>query len=370
MTLTTTERNMSLEAARTVLEGQHHAKYDIVAPSDNIRYSNGNLEVIDDSGFYYLEPTDQFEDGISSRLDIPRKYLRRVREDAAEFGDYGILDGNVNHWLDRSDRNWFIRGFKLDGPGVARAFLSDRYHCIDHIDALFATLDGITAAGVRGVEVSAVDLSEKRLRVKITAPAIHEVVPYFLQDYRSPFTGESGRNQPVIYAGLVMSNSETGSGAFQIAPHITVLVCRNGMTRTADALRKVHLGERMEEGVIAWSAETRRAGINLIKSQATDAVTTFLSEPYLAGIAAELEAAAGNVLGKPVKVIEQVAAEMRYTDEERDEILGLFLGSGDRTAGGVMNAVTAYAQTVTSPDRAAELEEGAFEALAAAARTR
>lgn len=368
MTLTTTERGMTLESARTVLEDQHHAKYDIVAPSSQIRYSTGALEVIDNDGVYLLEPTDQFEDGISSRLDIPRKYLRKVREDAGQFGDYGILDGNVNHWLDRSARNWFIRGFRLDGPGVARAFLSDRYHCIDHIDALFATLDGITAAGVRGVEVSAVDLSEKRLRVKITAPSIQAAVPYFLRDYRSPFTGQSGRDLPVVYAGLVMSNSETGTGAFQIAPHITVLVCQNGMTRTADALRKVHLGERMEEGVIAWSADTRRAGINLIKNQATDAVTTFLSEPYLAGVAEELEAAAGSLLGKPVKVVEQVAAQMRYTDDERDEIMGLFMASGDRTAGGVMNAVTAYAQTVASPDRAAELEEEAFEVLAAAVR--
>jgi hypothetical protein len=186
------ERNIALADARELLETQHAAKYDLVAHSDHIAYEKGDLNVLGESGWYMLEPTGQFEDGISTRLNIPRKYLRALREDAEEHTDFTTLDQNVNHWLGRSNRNWFVRGFQFDGPGVARAFLSDRYNCIDHIDALFATLDGIAAAGVQGIQVNAVDLSERRMRVKITAPSIAAMVPQFLKDYRSPFTGQPG----------------------------------------------------------------------------------------------------------------------------------------------------------------------------------
>ncbi len=41
---------------------------------------------------------------------------------------------------------------------------------------------------------------------------------------------------------------------------------------------------------------------------------------------------------------------------------------GDITAGGVVNAVTSYAQTVDSADRADEIERKAMQVLAHAAR--
>ena len=46
----------------------------------------------------------------------------------------------------------------------------------------------------------------------------------------------------MVFAGWVLSNSETGCGAFTITPRLVVHVCRNGMTITKDALRAVHLG--------------------------------------------------------------------------------------------------------------------------------
>ena len=45
-----------------------------------------------------------------------------------------------------------------------------------------------------------------------------------------------------------------------------------------------------------------------------------------------------------------------------------FIQSGDATAGGVMNAVTATAQVLTDPDRANELEDVALDVLTATAQ--
>lgn len=381
MDLTLTQRNARVEDVIDLLNQQADVKYDVVVSSDRIRYAQGHVvivdgaAVIDDNGVgttdAFLSPTDVFEDGLSARLGIPRAYVRTLRDterdhDGEDTPYLDVLDANVNLWLDHNQRNYMVRGFRVDDHrqvGIARAFLSDRFAVIDHIDAVMAVLDGIASTGLEGVTFDSADLSERTLRVKISAPEVTAVAREFLRGYRSPFTGATGDDLPVISAGLALSNSETGGGAFSISPQITVLVCNNGMTRKFEALRKVHVGGQLEEGVVAWSAETRSNALELVKSQAADAVRTFLSTDYIEGVAQELDAKAGAEVRNATDVLERVAKTMRYTEDEQKSILDFFVRGGQATAGGVMQAVTAYAQEVEDPDRAAELEEGAFDVL-------
>ena len=79
----------------------------------------------------------------------------------------------------------------------------------------------------------------------------------------------------MVFAGFVITNSETGCGAFTLTPRLVVQVCRNGMTITRDAIRAVHLGERLDEGVVTWSEQhpatspSPRAGAALVWDPAT-----------------------------------------------------------------------------------------------------
>ena len=61
------------------------------------------------------------------------------------------------------------------------------------------------------------------------------LAPALLAGYRTPFTGAAGADNPVVFAGFVITNSETGCGAFTLTPRLVVQVCRNGMTITRDA---------------------------------------------------------------------------------------------------------------------------------------
>jgi hypothetical protein len=139
------------------------------------------------------------------------------------------------------------------------------------------------------------------------------------------------------------------------------------MTITKDALRKVHLGSKMDEGVIRWSDDTNRKNVELVTSQAKDAVTTFCDVAYVEAKIAEIEEAAGVRVAEPTKVIEKVGKALAFTKDEQEGILGHFIQGGDITAGGVMNAVTSFAQTVLDPDRAGEIEEAGLPALSLAA---
>jgi hypothetical protein len=376
MTIETTTRNADLSGLVDLLKTQQDVKYDVVAPASALEYQNGLLVVKDGSAVMdsegvsltdaFLSPTEIFEEGVSQRLGIPRGYVARMRNEHTE-----LLDANVNGWLQQEpNRKFLVRGFKSDDPsetGIARALLSDRFKVIDNVDILFAALDGIRFSGAN-VEIAGADLSERRMTVKVSAPEIAALAPELLGNYRSPFTGQSGSDVPVVFAGLVISNSETGGGAFTITPRIVFQVCSNGLTVKKDAMRQIHIGGKMDEGVIKWSDETQQRTLELVKAKTADAVRTFLDVDYVRMVIAGIEEAAAVKVTSPVKAVDNIAKGFGFNDSEKDQIMTFFIQSGDATAGGVMNAVTATAQVLTDPDRANELEDVALDVLTATAQ--
>jgi len=376
MSTATTARNATLQDLASLLKDQQARKVDIVAPATTITSRNGlivvegadqqiSMEGVTTTDGVY-QPTAIFDEGVASKLNIPVAYLRRMRDDRPD-----LYDANINGWLqgDGQDAGPDSRSFLLrcfsgeDGTGIARAFLSDSYKRIDNLDILTATLEAVREVGAE-IKVTGCDLSERNMRVVINAPGITAAAPVLLQNYRSPFTGNTGAANPIVEAGLVIKNSETGGGAFSIAPHLRVLVCNNGMTITTDAQRSVHLGGRLDEGIVRWSDETQQRSLELVRSKTVDAIKTFLDTDYLEQAIAAIEAKSGTPLAESAdKTIRKVGKALAFSEDHIAGVLDHFIMGGDVTAGGVMQAVTAYAQVVDDPDAAAMLEESAIKAL-------
>ena len=137
-------------------------------------------------------PTDVCDAGIADKLGIPAAYLRKTRDSHP-----ALFDANVNGWLERDDRRFFIRALRgSDGEtGVARAWLSDGYKKIDHLDTLMAVFDGIRRSG-QHVTIDSCDLTERRMYVRVRCEAVQVLAPALLSGYRSPFTGAHRRGQP------------------------------------------------------------------------------------------------------------------------------------------------------------------------------
>lgn len=386
-----TTRNADLGDLAALLQDQHGRKIDMVVPASQVRSRGANLviagadPVIEDDGVTdpngEYRPTKVCDEGISSKLGVPLAYLRRLRNEAPD-----LYDGNVNGWLhgrskrsadgtveslrDPDSRSFLLRTFRGDDgeAGVARAFLSNQYRVFDNLDVLTAALEGVRDAGVE-VEIDGCDLSERRMYVRIKAPQVQAYAPTLLRGYRSPFSGASGDDNPTVFAGFVLSNSEVGDGAFSLVPRIIVEICNNGMTMTKDALRNVHLGSKMEDGVVQWSGETQQKNLDLVASQARDAVRTFLDVDYVTKAIERMEEHADAPVQRPAEAIEFVAKRLRFGQDRVDGILDHFIRGGQMTAGGVVNAITAYAQTVDDADDAAEIEASAFDALVLASGT-
>ncbi|MFC1407141.1 MULTISPECIES: hypothetical protein [Streptacidiphilus] len=369
----TPSRNASLGELAALLQDEHHRKLDVVAPASTIRAEDGRLIIqgtaheLSPTGVTTragaFRPTGVCEAGIAEKLGIPVGYLRKVRTEAPE-----LWDANVNGWLDRTDRSFMVRTLLPgdQGEGVARAMLSTGYRIIDNLDILTAALDGVRSAGV-DVRIDSCDLSDKRMYVRIIADQVRAYAPKLLRNYRSPFTGDRGADNPVVFAGFEISNSETGCGAFTITPRLVFKVCNNGMTITRDAERNVHLGGRHDDGVVKWSNETVERVLQVVTSKTADAVRTFLRESYVQEQLHRIESTAGTPITNPEETITTVSKALRFNEDTRAALFNHFIAGGDVTAGGVLHAVTSVAQTLPDADEAHDLEAQGLRAMELAA---
>lgn len=371
-------RNADIQQLVTVLQSQQAAKVDLVMPTNQIRFNGGLLAigdqevvvnadgVTDPNGLYVA--TEAVDQQIADLFGIPVRYLRRMREEHTD-----LLDVNVNEWAERAEGKRLVRLLQGSDPedpttsGVVRAVLSDRYGIRDHLDTVFSVLQGLREAGLDASNINGIDLSDNRLYLSVDVPQIAIDAKELVRGYRSPFDSRPGEELPLLNAGLVFTNSEVGRGAFEILPKAMLQVCRNGLTRKIDGFRKVHLGGRLEEGQINWSAATVDAANEFVRQQVKDAVKSFLSEGYLERLRDDLIADAEVEIPKVTETIEVVAKKMQYSQEEQDMILADFIKGGMLTSGGILHAVTSVAQRIEDPDRAFEFNNSAIEAMQLAA---
>lgn len=374
-------RNADLSDLAAALKSQKTRAVDHLITAPAMRFAGGNLVVatdevqITDEGVTRVDgvyvPTNVGDEGIATKVGIDLRYLRKMRELAP-----ALIDVNARTWLDMMPptTKFLARLLTSADPdagttGVLRALLSDSYRCIDNFDVLLAALDGVTLAGISAdtLKIEA-DLTERRMYVRLTSDEITTNVLSLVERYRDPLSGRTGTEYPLLSAGLVISNSETGNGAFNVVPRVVFQVCKNGQTLTKDGMRAVHLGGKLQgEGEIVWSDRTQQANLQLIKSKTADAVAAFLSKGFLDEVAGKMAAAAGVRVTNPVQTIATVSKKLGYTQAQQASILGAFIDGGASTAGGVMQAVTFVAQHEPDGDKAADLEASAFQALAAAA---
>jgi hypothetical protein len=378
----TTLRNASLKTLVTELTEQKDRKQDLIVPARDLWSHNGQVFVRGageptltesgvTSGNLEFSATDVYDEGAAAKLGLPRAYLRTMRTS----GWTDLIDANLNgllHGRKTEDgnevrtpdaRRFMLRTFKgEDGhDGTARALLSDSYRTLDNWDVLMATLSGMQAAGLDAHVVRQADLTNRRMYVQIVAPEIQTLAPELLKNYRSPFSGARGADNPTVFAGFVLSNSETGGGAFTITPRLEVEVCSNGMTISTDAVRRTHLGSKLEEdGVIQYSNATQAKNLELITLQTRDAVRTFLDTDYMNKVIARLTEKAGRPVAKPEEIVKTIVKREAFTKEDADGILSHFIKGSDMTHGGVFHAITSYSQTVDNADRAYAMESDAM----------
>jgi hypothetical protein len=299
---------------------------EVVTPAAMPRLNLG------DAGTFNIN--DNAHTQIANRLKIPVAYYRKMMTDAPH-----LLANNVNHWLTTADDTRLVR--TLDG--TARAFMSDRYRVIDHVEIFEAV--GPVLADLQ-VEIASANVTERRLYIKALFPKVQAEVK----------VGD------VVQAGVVISNSEVGSGSVLINPLIYRLWCLNGATMADSNLKRYHVGRKTEiEGDSArrfYKDDTLIADDRAFALKMRDIVRGAADEVQFQAQVEKLRATTERKIESVdlTPAVEVVKKKYNLTENERGGILGYLQRGGDFDQYGMVNAVTRFSQDVDDYDRASELE--------------
>jgi hypothetical protein len=332
-----TGRNI-VELAREI-QRMTEAKRDYIAPTTSIEVeynsSLSNLGLLMpsfDQTIYPMTPVAQRQ--IANWAGVPLKYLDLM---AAEAPD--LVAVNFNRWLGLSKDRRMIR--TLDGN--ARAFLSDRYRRIDHEDVAEVALPILMGTG--DTEIVSCDVTENKLYIKALFPRVRGEVA----------VGDE------VQAGVVISNSEIGTGALSIQPLVYRLACKNGMIRADSSLRANHVGGRLSsEDVVSevYKEDTLRADDRALLLKIRDVIGAVASQDSFNKMIARMrEAQGGQKIERPTAAVEVLGKALNLRATEKDSFLENLIRAGDYSRYGALNAVTAIANNAPCYDRATELEE-------------
>jgi len=371
--VTTTARNANLPTLVTMLRDRAARSVDLVVPATSIAafqgdfYVQGSTPVLSADGVTSVDGRYSLStvalEGVADRTGVPIKYLREIH---AERPD--LFSATVNHiWRggfskDHVTHEPDARSFMLrtllspesGRPNLLRAVLSDKYKRIDDLEVATAILTGLQSAGISDAKVSG-DLTERRMMLRIEVPSIATQGRALVEAYRSPYRKE-GEQSPLVHAGLEVRTSSVGCGAFEIVPRLVIQACDNGLRVDAlGKIREVHLGGRLEQGIVNWSDSTERKNMELLQAKTVDAVTTFLSPGFLTRAVEQASLKAGEEVANE-KHVRDITKPLGVTNAEVDALMGFFVAGGQTNRAGLANALTAMAQATPDGDRAGDLE--------------
>ena len=317
------------------LQSDADAKVDFIADTREIEMEplESRLQVATGEP---MEATDHCHKQIATWSGVGTRYYDKMREDSP-----ALLAENVNHWLHKDDGKETRRMVRsLDG--TARAFLSDRYLRLDneHIaETTFKALESVDDLNIVSCEVT-----ERKLYIKAIFPRTELEVK----------VGDA------VQSGVLITNSEIGSGAFQVMPFWMRLWCLNGcasMVKGAGVKRN-HLGKTIAgQGVIEYQQDTIAAAAQATLLECRDAVTAFADPKYFETFVETLRDATDSIVAeRPVKAVEVLGKVIGLNDGEQESILERFIRGSDYSKYGMLNAVTNLANDTDSYDRASELE--------------
>jgi hypothetical protein len=252
---------------------------------------------------------------IAEKLEIPLKYYHKMEESAPE-----LLVSNVNTWLRKNGKDVFIRGL---GDSV-RAFLSDRYRVIDHLDVLLCALNELQA---HDAEIEDCYLSEIEMNIKVKSVKLRDFVRH---------------KDDLIMGGIFITNSETGHKALRVEPRLFRVKCSNGMIVEELVTREIHIGngDEISDEIVYLSL---RRSIRELFSRFGE-IVLLLRESTEAKIR------------NPQKVIQNVVDQYKLSEAQKANILMAFGAEPEFDQYGIANAVTLAAQKEETWEKNVELE--------------
>lgn len=291
---------------------------------------------------------------MAEKTGIPFRYYNQMLD--ASLAD--LAAQNVNAWLQHRHESGKDKLLIRTVDQKVRAVLSDRYRVMDNYDLAILTME---RAKENEAEIQRCDLTDQRMYIKLVVPKYKEYLEFTPEEKAAHAWHEVDQDE--VIPGLVVSNSEVGSGAFRVEPFLFRKACSNGLITEA-ALYKVHLGRELDIGQIVFSDETRRLEDQTIWAKVRDVIDSTFNPAVLKALVDKMREARGIDIPveQTVEVVDAVVKNVQLSKEKRDALLGYFAKEGN-TLFGLVNGMTRLAQDFESADDQVALERYAGKVL-------
>ena len=295
------------------IESQSSQTWDRVVDPSELRMHGGELYLSQlAQPSKHLKPNTWAEGQLCSKLGIPVTYFRRCPPI--------LKDSQFEYWMDHlysESRGRTPRLLLRGSEDTLRGVLSERYTCIDNL-ALIRAIEPLQSIGfaVKGFE-----LTDVSFHLRLVDPTSYQ---------------DAGHDDP-LFAGIHISNSEVGMRTLSVDALVYRQVCTNGLVRLVknkSIYARKHIGKSPADL------------IGIVREASVQALA-------LGGksVSALLQSKEKHVADPEAMAID-IAKSWSLSELVQEGIIHqLSVEPDPNTTYGLINAITAVAQTQTPDER-------------------
>jgi hypothetical protein len=210
---------------------------------------------------------------LAGRAGVPLAYIQKL-QGREEPWARELAEENFRRLLEHQEPS--TRYLMRSVNGQVRGVLSDSYKRLDMPSILESYVGAASALGAVPIDAVGSDL---RLAMRFALPTIHEPMPHEVMVY-----------------GVELRSSDYGVGSLGVTFFMLRVTCTN-LATGSDALRRVHLGARLTDEAIQYSARTMELDAAAVCSAMGDTITHLLGDDHIRKVNVGLAAAGSDKLG-------------------------------------------------------------------------
>lgn len=319
-------RYENMQQCITILKDREDKQSDIVTKSSAIFMNEDSSIEIPSLSPVSIPMTQWAHKQMANKLDIPNGYYNRMLEQ-----DKPLLSTNVNRWL-QEDNSLLVR----TESGAARAVLSSKYKVVQNRLVLLTVLNTLT------------DMQ----RPFITR-SLSESDTTFYAKFVGQETYDMGNND-LHRGGIIIRNSEVGASRLRVDYFVCRLSCGNDAIFGGDGISKVHIGRKLDAGLIDYASDTVEADNVAMMKAIRDIIHTAFDPAGIQSIYDRIKLAKENVVQETGQVIRQIQAQNKLSDQLTDRLLVSLQGT---TQFDIAQTLTLNAQYIKNEDDRVWMEE-------------
>ena len=355
------------DLARTIKE-QAAMKHDFIAPSElfNLSFSASLKKLMlgydaDGNGVHDFVLSDTAMRNIADYCKIPQKYWNYLNSlnhvEAVQLlcrcTDFGMQKIYLPENQKRMFRTYQANDTNDLTQDILRCMLSPSYRRLDNEEVAETVLPILLDGNDAGrYEIISSEITEKKLYIKAVNKSIQK---------------EISRGD-VVESGVIIRNSETGEGMFDISPFLNFLYCDNGMVVADQAMKTRHLmSSQANDNEIfqMLTDETKQKENEVILSKCRDVLIGCMKQEQFERNVNRLIEAKTQVIEKPLQTVDILSKSFGLSDFEKESVLDRIVNKAeerDRVNGMAtiltfINAFTNVGNDLSDYDRATDFQQ-------------